>query len=208
MHDSESILLAKRILRHRLVDALASMDAKTRQRASNVACERVAQEQSFARARTIMLYLPLPGEADCTPLVERCLAAGCTVGVPVVDWTQREMAIAIVTSLDPSGIETDQHGVRVPRSAATLSIDAVDLVIVPGLAFDLECRRLGRGGGFYDRFLPRLPARTHTIGLAFDVQIVDQLPVAPHDAAVHAVATETRLISQHAAPSRRDPAIS
>ena len=208
MPDCEDISLAKRLLRHRLREALANVDARTQQAMSNAACERVTQQVSFAQARTVMLYLPLAGEADCTSLIQRCLAAGHTVGVPVADWTQREMTVAVLTSLEEGGLEIGRHGVRMPRAAARLSMDALDVVIVPGLAFDLECRRLGRGGGFYDRFLPRLPARAHTIGLAFDVQIVDRLPVAPHDARVHAVATESRLISPHIARPQRDAAIS
>jgi 5-formyltetrahydrofolate cyclo-ligase len=65
-------------------------------------------------------------------------------------------------------------------------------VLVPGVAFDIEGARLGYGGGFYDRLLPLLPPDAHRIAGAFDVQVIEQVPVAAHDARVHRIVTETR----------------
>ena len=71
---------------------------------------------------------------------------------------------------------------------------AVDWVLVPGVAFDPCGRRLGYGGGFYDRLLPLFAPGTARVAGAFDVQIVPRVPAAPHDLAVHTIVTETRTI--------------
>lgn len=69
--------------------------------------------------------------------------------------------------------------------------ERVDAVVVPGLAFTVEGHRLGQGGGWYDRFLVRLPQAVLTVGVGFDGQLVGGLPVEPHDVPLHAIATET-----------------
>ena len=190
----DPIAAAKRALRARLRDELQAMDAGERADASARACSRVISMPAFASACSIMAYLPLPGEADSTPLIERALRERKNVCVPHVDWESRAMQAARVASLDSDQFKVDRHGVRVPRVIETVAIESIALVIVPGLAFDERCRRLGRGGGFYDRFLARLPATIPTIGLAFERQVVPELPCALHDAGVHMVATEKRLL--------------
>jgi 5-formyltetrahydrofolate cyclo-ligase len=73
-------------------------------------------------------------------------------------------------------------------------LESIDAVIVPGVAFDPQGRRLGYGGGFYDRLLPRLRDDCLRVGVAYDEQLVDELPVAEHDAHVHAVVTPSRVL--------------
>jgi 5-formyltetrahydrofolate cyclo-ligase len=94
-----------------------------------------------------------------------------------------------VTSLK-TDLETGPYGVKQPADdpAKTLAHDCLDIVIVPGVAFDRKNHRLGRGGGYYDRFLGSLPAHVRTVGLAFDFQVVDSLPFqAEHDVPVSCV---------------------
>lgn len=141
-----------------------------------------------------MLYLPLPGEADCTPLIELSLREQKAVCVPVVNWATRQMQPARIESLDGSEFIADRHGVRIPQRLVPMSIEQLSTVIVPALGFDVHGRRLGRGGGFYDRFLPRLRRATAVIGIAFERQIVQEIPTHGHDARVGRIATESRLI--------------
>lgn len=194
MSDSPSIALAKKRLRQRVRASVRALTDEQRAAASALACERVARLPAFSGVRTVMLYLPLAGEADCTTLLERCLREGRLVCVPRVDWTSRRMEPVTLHSLHGDVLLVDQHGVRVPHDGQPVESDSIDVVIVPGLAFDEHCRRLGRAGGFYDRFLARLLPSTTTIGLAFEAQIVPDLPIDSHDVAVQMVATEQRLI--------------
>jgi len=72
--------------------------------------------------------------------------------------------------------------------------DAIEFVLVPGVAFDLAGHRLGYGGGYYDRLLPMLPPHAVRVAGAFEIQIVDRVPAAPHDVAVDAIVTESRIV--------------
>ena len=72
----------------------------------------------------------------------------------------------------------------------------MDWALIPGLAFDMRCYRLGRGGGHYDRLLPRLRAESPRWALGFDCQIVPELPIEPHDAQLDGIATPSRMINR------------
>ena len=194
MSDSSSIAMAKREMRVIMRAELGTMSDADRMAASILACDRIFDMPEFRSAATVMLYLPLPGELDCTRLIECALQAGKMVCVPHVNWKSRAMQPIRLMSLASESLIVDRHGLRIPKLIEYTLSDAIDAVIVPGLAFDENGHRLGRGGGFYDRFLAQLPASFPTIGLAFGRQIVSRIPRETHDAAVRLIATETRLI--------------
>lgn len=197
MSNPDAISHAKRSLRTHMRATLAAMKADERAAASAEACRRVAAMTEFAGAATVMLYLPLPGEADCSNLIADALRRDRSVCVPHVDWNSRSMLAARITSLNAEDFVIDRHHVRIPRRIEEIPIDGIECVIVPGLAFDEQGRRLGRGGGFYDRFLARLPASVPTIALAFERQIVADLPATTHDSGVRLIATERRVLHCH-----------
>ncbi len=190
---SEAPRQRKSDLRARMRPKLAAMSASQRHEASAAACRRLMELEAFAHASMVMLYLPLAREVDLTPVAIRCFQTGKTVCVPRVDWEHKDMDAVGVTSFDDHVMEVDEHGLRTPRDGSPLVPTLIDLVVVPGLAFDTECRRLGRGGGFYDRFLGRLRPETITIGLAYDVQIVDAVPAGERDLSVDLVVTDRRV---------------
>ena len=98
-----------------------------------------------------------------------------------------------VHSFDDHIMELDEHGLRTPRDGVPLPTNLIDLVVVPGLAFDAHGHRLGRGGGYYDRFLSRLRRSATSIGLAFEVQMIDQIPINHDDVSVKIVVTDRRV---------------
>ena len=135
------------------------------------------------------MYLSVPFEVDTASIALRCWQEGKTVVVPKVSWDQRRMLPVEITSLQ-TGLTTTGPGVREPIAGNPIPTDLIDLVIVPGLVFDHLNNRLGRGLGFYDRFLKKLPVTTPTIGLAFDFQLIDRLPPPEkHDVPVSKVIT-------------------
>jgi 5-formyltetrahydrofolate cyclo-ligase len=148
---------------------------------------------AFRDARIVMLYMPLPNEVDVTSLIEHGLREEMTVCVPAVDWDRREIRPVKLVSMDESAMRVEAHGVRVPADGITIPSGQLEAVIVPGLAFDARGNRLGRNAGFYDRFLTGLNRATTTIGVAFDRQIVENVPVEPHDVAVDCVVTESHV---------------
>lgn len=148
----------------------------------------------FAAARAILFYRPMieAGEVDILPLASHALAEGKLVAFPRVEWSA---PAAPMTLTRVSDLTKDfDTPIRPPPnplpSLPTVSVDQLDLILVPGLAFDHCGRRLGRGGGHYDRLLTHPGLHARTIAPAFTLQLVPSLPLEPHDQAVHRVVSE------------------
>lgn len=190
----------KQAIRQEIKITLADMDTQVRHGASVRACGRLGELDEFAHATTVMLYMPMVTEVDVTWLALRAFQQGRTVCVPKMDWDRNEIIPVEVTSFDDQVMSVDEHGIRVPRGGRAVSPSLIDLVIVPGIAFDVQGNRLGRGGGHYDRFLAKLRPEAVKVAIAFDAQIVDQVPTHTHDVPVDIVVTERRVT--HANPTR------
>jgi 5-formyltetrahydrofolate cyclo-ligase len=191
---------AKAGIRARMRATLASMSEEDRHRASRLACTRLINLDVFRHASVIMTYMPLATEVDTTPIAIRCFQTGKNVCVPRVDWERREMYAIEVNSFDDHYMETDEHGLRSPREGRLVVPNSIDVVVVPGLAFDTRGNRLGRGGGYFDRFLSRLRRSAASVGLAFDEQIIDEVPIDGRDVSVDLIVTNRRVT--RARPSR------
>lgn len=135
----------------------------------------------------VMAYLALPLEMDPAGAMASWRARGGQVCVPRVAWEARSMEPALLGAR----VEMGERGIRQAEAAQpTLETGLLRLVIVPGLAFSPSGARLGRGAGFYDRFLARLGPGCITAGLAAGVQMLDDLPTEPTDRRVDWVVTE------------------
>ena len=189
---------SKANIRSRMRAALKAMTPEQRHGASVAACARLIKLEAFQQAAVIMLYMPLANEIDVTHAAMRCFRLGKTVCVPKVDWDRCEMHAVEITSLDDRVLDCDEHGLRSPRVCSPVVPSVIDVVVVPALAYDPRGNRLGRGGGYYDRFLSKVRANVTTVGLVFDQQIVDQVPVKPHDMAVDIVVTDRRVTCANA----------
>src|SRR5947207_13339344 len=174
-------ILNKSLLRRQLREKLAAMPEEVRHHKSVQACTFIAGSAEFAAARVIMLYLSTPTEVDTSPLALKAWQAGKTVVVPKVSWDQRRMLPVEISSL-ADHVTTSGPGVREPAGGKPVPVDFIDFVVVPGLGFDSKGYRIGRGMGFYDRFLAQAEFIGTSCGLAFDDQIVpSDLPVLEHD---------------------------
>jgi 5-formyltetrahydrofolate cyclo-ligase len=131
------------------------------------------------------VYLSLPHEISLDPLISALLERGITVAAPRVDTEGGEMSFWQLESLD--AVEIGLWQVRQPPDIQC--IDELPLIVVPGLAFDPSGGRLGMGGGWYDRFLC---ASKCAVGVAFDCQMVPEVPLEAHDIRMNFVATERR----------------
>ncbi len=153
------------------------------------ACRRVTELDEWQNARSVFLYLALPRELDTTPLVEEAWRRGKRVAVPRVD-ADRSGAMDAVPIESWSDCLPGYRGILEPVDGDPIEMHAIDLAVVPGLAFDLAGRRLGQGGGFYDRFLARHDLRAAACGMAFEEQVVERVPVDPHDRTVDLLVTD------------------
>jgi 5-formyltetrahydrofolate cyclo-ligase len=150
------------------------------------------QQRVWQEAKTLMLFAPLPEELDVWPLLGAALAAGKQVALPRYAGTSAEY-IACWVREPEKDLEVGHYGIREPNETCTIvPLLRLDFILVPGVAFDLHGRRLGRGKGHYDRVLAA--ARGTTCGVAFDEQIVREVPVEPHDVHLNCILTPTRWI--------------
>jgi 5-formyltetrahydrofolate cyclo-ligase len=179
-------------VRRQLRDKLMAMSEADRTVKSLAAAALMAASPEFAAAGVVMLYLSSPHEVDTAPLALRCWQSGKTVVVPKVSWNQRRMLPVEITSLQTS-MTTIGPGVREPVSGNPIPINLIDLVIVPGLGFSTEGQRIGRGMGFYDRFLALPEFIGLSCGLAFEEQIVPSLPVLDHDMSLSMLCTDREI---------------
>lgn len=184
----------KRGLRSRARVAVSAIPAAELERRSEMVCARLMEADFFVAAQTVMLYAPIAGEVDITPVLLLCLQSGRRACVARIDWAGRDLTPALV--LDPvADFVQGPRGIREPSpEAPEVPIGHIDLVVTPGLAFDSAGGRLGRGAGFYDRFLARPGLRALACGAAFEAQIYPRVPMGPQDVPLHAVATEERII--------------
>jgi len=190
---------AKVALRRQVLAARDALPADARAAAAAAIVARIAALPSFVGARTVLLTLPFRNEWDTRPLVAAALVAGKTVAMPRVNGARRMLELHAIA--DPErDVVAGPQGIPEPRpQCVPVAPQAIDWVLVPGVTFDRTGRRLGYGGGYYDRLLPLLPSQVPRIAGAFQVQIVDRVPAGPHDIAVDAIITEGETI----VPDRR-----
>lgn len=183
---------AKASLRAQIRARLNNLPAATRGAASVTLCARLRVQPVWSEARSVLVFAPLPDEPDLWPLLHEALAAGKTVALPAfVPGTKTYSARQI---FDPEhDLTRGKYGIREPLpSCPEVPLNRLDLMLVPGVGFDVRGGRLGRGQGFYDRLL----AGGHgtKCGVAFDEQIVDAVPVGPQDIPLNCILTPTRWI--------------
>jgi 5-formyltetrahydrofolate cyclo-ligase len=181
---------SKPALRRAILGVVNSMSPSERALSSERARALLAAQSLWRDARSVLLYAPMAGELDVWPLLDPALAAGKTVGLPRFD-SKAGVYLACQVRDPLQDIRTGHYGIREPAAhCAEFLLNRLDLILVPGVAFDLQGRRLGRGKGYYDQLLAVL--RGVTCGVAFDQQIVDAIPVVAHDVQVNCILTPTR----------------
>ena len=172
-------------------DALAPA---VRAHSSRVIAAHVGSMDAFRKARVVLLALPFRSEWDATLLVRNAIGDGKIVAAPRVDPSARMLLPFRIADLD-ADIEAGYRGIPEPRAhCAAVALDTIDWILVPGVAFDAAGRRLGYGGGYYDRLLPLLAPDAPRVAGGFEMQLVDAVPAATHDARVDCIVTEQRML--------------
>lgn len=171
--------------------ARRSIAPDARRAAAEVAASRVLELPQLAGIRSVLVYAAMPEEIDPAPIADALRAAGVRTAYPRVEGPGE----ITMHWGDGEDLEPGHYGIlEPPADSALADASDIDAVIVPGAAFDGACRRLGLGGGFYDRLLRRLRPETVKVGLAFDEQVVDAVPTADHDVPLDFVVTPTRTL--------------
>ena len=180
---------AKAALRARMRELRAGFAPDVRAAESAAAAQRAVALPEVAGARVVVGYHALAEELDPSPLLTLLRERGARVALPRVS-APGELTLHWVEGNDE--LLAGSLGIMEPAADGPgPGLDVIDLVIVPGIAFDAHGRRLGFGGGFYDRLLARLSATTRTVAIAYDVQVVAEVPSGECDHRVQVVVTPT-----------------
>ena len=182
--------MSKGQLRTNLLRRLKQQKEDDRRRRSEAIWRKVSRLTAFRRAKLVCCYVALPYEVQTWRMIEDMLSRGKRVVVPVTQPRTKRLRLSEVR-VPADELAPGAFGVWEPRPSARRPVRAqeLDLVLVPGIAFDRRGDRIGHGHGYFDRFLARLPRTIPTVGLAFRFQLFDRLPTAAHDHAVQAVLT-------------------
>ena len=176
-------------LRQRLRESVRAIPAEVRNASSRRLCEILISQPIWSQATSVLCFASLSDEPDITSVVESALSSKKAVAIPRFDSTAGCYGAAVITAR--AQLVRGPFGTLEPGPDCSLwSLNQLDLILVPGVAFDLAGRRLGRGKGFYDRLLAGV--RGHKCGVAFEEQLVAQLPEEPHDVRIDSIVTPAR----------------
>ena len=186
----------KRTLRAEARARLAAIPADAHKSHSLRACELFLSQPTYLRAQSLLLYMPLRNELDVRLVLERARADQKSVALLRFD---PDTAAYNAYFIGAEPLVPGPFDILEPPNTNPAPLNRLDLIVVPGLAFDPRGRRLGRGKGFYDRLLSA--ASGVKCGICFDEQLLPEIPVEPHDVLLDFVATPTRWIDCRGSPT-------
>ncbi|MFQ5952623.1 MAG: 5-formyltetrahydrofolate cyclo-ligase [Candidatus Omnitrophota bacterium] len=191
MNQKLDILKRKEEIRKETIRQLREQDPSLREERSRKVQEELLSSREYQDSKVVMAYVSLPTEVDTHYFIKKTLERGKKLAVPYIDTADESIIASELTSIDdlvkgPFGIYEPEDG-----PAKAIPLEKIELIVVPGIAFDRRNMRLGRGKGYYDKFLAdEKISSSKTIGLAFKFQVIDSLPSDPHDMPVSRVITD------------------
>ena len=192
MSHSRELADTKRLLRKEKVQWRSSLSAEEVRAKSQRIAASVKALSEYAGANTILFYVSAkPNEVDTHALIREALSKGTRVLAPATDFDRNDLIISEIKDFEE--LAPARFGLLEPSRDALRPADAAeaDVIIVPGVAFDRQCRRMGLGGGYYDRLLAS--AGAVSIALGYEGQMVERVPTGPDDMPVDILVTESRV---------------
>lgn len=176
---------------------LALRNSKIATELDQLSCEitvRLLELPIVKEARTISTYLNIGSEVRTHGFVEWALSNGKTLIVPVVERASKRLMFSEFKA--PEELERGAHGIPEPKREfrRPVALEQADVILVPGVAWDLRGFRIGYGAGYYDRSINALGTHVPTVGLAYEFQFVSQVPRSRYDRRVDRIVTESRVI--------------
>ena len=186
----------KKEFRKKVINLRKEKDKDFIKHNSDIITDKLLNLDCIKNAKNIMLYLDFNNDVSTDSLIKKLLNLGKIVSSPITLKEERKLIPSQITDLK-NGIQYGAYNIREPKPECSpaINIKDLDVIIVPAVAYDKNCYRLGYGGGFYDRFLENLRKDAVTIGIAFDLQIFDEVPKEAHDAQLDYIVTESRILT-------------
>jgi 5-formyltetrahydrofolate cyclo-ligase len=172
-------------------EKLKAQAPEARWKKSRAIEEKLFALPEFKKAKAVCFFVSLETEVDTHGMIDRALMEGKKVLVPLTDMAARSLLLYEIK--DRAGdLQRGTMRIWEPDPAKTRKAEPkeIDVIVVPGLAFDAAGNRLGRGRGFYDRFLEKLGHNVPKIAIAFSFQKISEVPVGPHDVKIDKVLTD------------------
>ena len=173
--------MTKEQIRNRILLRLKTQKEEERERKSKIIKEKLFKSSIFKKAKRVMFYISFDGEVNTREMIKEAQNLGKIVAVPVCK--KKRMMLPCVLGRSTK-LKKGLYGIYQPAIEKLINLKDLDLVIVPGVAFDKQGNRLGRGKGYYDCLLNKIP-KAPSIGLAFDFQILPHLPATTEDVSVN-----------------------
>ena len=194
-------MTAKKALRAALIARRDALPADVRRQAGREIVRRVRALPAWGRARTVLAYQAFGSELDLDELQQELLRRGGRLVAPRVPAVGRILELRQVRE-PRSDLRPGRWGIPEPDPARCPEVEpgAIDLVLVPGVGFDVAGNRLGYGAGFYDRLFERLPVSALRLACAFDAMVCTAIPCEPHDQRIDLLVTEMRTVACAALP--------
>jgi len=172
----------KHKIRKEIKEKIRSYSELEKTEKSGIIKRKLFNEEEFKRSKVVMFYVSLKDEVNTLDMIDEAIKMGKRVCVPVILKEEKRLIAGEIKDR-MSDLAKQHFGIYQPMQGKVREVPLkdIDLVVVPGMAFDKNNVRLGRGHGYYDRFLCSLPKKTKAIGLSFDFQVVEDLPRDPHD---------------------------
>lgn len=185
----------KKELRKMVQELRDNLPIEERDRMSARIADNLWSLPEFISAQNVLFFVSFRSEVNTVPMIQRAIEDGKTVCLPCTEKATRGMVASQVLDMQED-LVMGNYDILEPRAECLrpLPPEDVDLILMPGVAFDPAGGRLGYGGGYYDRFLERCVPRCHLVALAFELQLVDHVPCADHDARIHKIVTERRVM--------------
>jgi 5-formyltetrahydrofolate cyclo-ligase len=162
-------------------------------RKSKIIGEKLFSLLEFKNSSYVMFYSSIRSEVRTDFMIERAIKDGYKVFLPKTNIEIKELIPLRVKNLKE--LERGAYNILEPKlSAEKIDVDMLEIIIVPGVAFDENCYRIGYGGGFYDRFLKKVK-NAKKIGLAYELQIIPEIPKEKNDVKLDIIITEKRIIT-------------
>ena len=191
----DEIKAAKEQIRKDMAKAVNGLTERQRTEKTRAIESRLFDFANFLEARIVLLYVDSDCEVRTKSILRRAYDFNKIVVLPGFDGERRKMTILKVDNLDKD-LQSGARGVLEPNPerCKPVPLNKVDIAIIPGQAFDEKGGRVGSGRGYYDRFIPELPATTRKVALAFEEQILPLIPTESHDRHVDIIITDKRII--------------
>ncbi len=181
-------MVCKEDVRRKLLKRRVSQNPEEKREKDGQIRERLSSLPEFAKAGSLLLYYPIKGEPDLTPLFYAIISEGRRLILPKVSGND----MRLITVEDPSQLRKGAYGIPEPSSGQETEPSDVDLAVVPGIAFDRKGYRVGFGKGYYDRLLKKVSAPK--VGVAYSFQVLESVPRDEWDEPVDVVVTENEVI--------------